>query len=117
MVYLIHSEYRHYIGYCAESRLSKRLHKHLAGRGSAVPFAAYGYGYTVQVVRVWRGEGRAFERWLKNQRNHKRFCPKCNPKAKPFSYRGRKHRADEQTQTYIQQVLKQRQANWKVGRV
>lgn len=116
MVYLIHSEYRHYIGYCAESSLNKRLHRHLAGNGSAVPYAAYGYGYTVQIVRVWRGAGRDFERWLKRQKKHRLFCPKCNPRARSFAYRGRRHTADLETQQRIQAALKHRQTNWKRGK-
>lgn len=85
-VYLIHFEKpigntdkpanyaQHYIGFSKD--LDKRLVMHQAGRGAAIIAVVEALGIGYRVVRTWTGD-RYFERQLKKQRHHKRYCPIC----------------------------------------
>lgn len=79
-VYLIHfsKNYkgcRHYIGWT--SNIVNRELRHWSGNGSPLLKACKESGIDFNVVRIWENKTRKFERKLKNQHNHKRFCPIC----------------------------------------
>ena len=81
MVYLIHFKTKlhhaqHYIGY-VERRLETRIKKHKASRGAKLLSALNLNGIEWEVVRVWRGADRTFERKLKNYKKARCFCPVC----------------------------------------
>lgn len=82
MVYLLHltqpfKHARHYIGYCKDGTLPARLQRHRVGKGAAFLRAAIENGIDFVVARTWDGEGREFERKLKNQKHSRRHCPCC----------------------------------------
>jgi predicted GIY-YIG superfamily endonuclease len=88
-VYVLHIEppYRHaahYIGFT--TRPDARVAEHLAGRGSPLIRAALAAGHEVNVSLKWHCGTRAFERYLKNQKGTRQFCPRCNPKAKRVTF-------------------------------
>ena len=56
-----------------------RLDRHRAGNGAKLLKAANIAGINYQLVRLWSGANRDFERKLKRQKHSKRFCPQCNP--------------------------------------
>lgn len=68
---------RHYIGYSGD--LADRILAHRCGRGARLLQVFEEYGILWDVVRVWEGKDRSFERHLKNQKNAKRHCPNCTP--------------------------------------
>jgi predicted GIY-YIG superfamily endonuclease len=72
-----HGYAQHYIGYCKDGELDRRLAVHRSGNGARIMAAvrAAGIGYTVAVV--WGERGRDYERWLKRQKHASRFCPIC----------------------------------------
>jgi len=84
MVYLIHFEQplhhaQHYIG-CVEggrTELLRRLSRHRRGVGAKLMRAVTKAGIDWMCVETWPNLGRGFERWLKNQKNAKRYCPMC----------------------------------------
>lgn len=85
MVYLIHFDKKfhhacHYIGFCEEGKLASRMEKHMRGEGSFLMKAVTKAGIKWNLVRVWPGESRTFERSLKNCKKSSRFCPVCNEK-------------------------------------
>lgn len=87
MVYLIHFDRpyhhaRHYIGYSGSGPtgrelIKQRLTHHATGRGNPLMYAVTQAGIGWQVVRVWWGMGRPFERLLKNRKYAPRLCPVC----------------------------------------
>lgn len=79
-VYLLHfstplAHARHYLGWSLDAQ--DRIDEHLAGRGSRLVRAVVGKGIHVELVRLWEGETRNFERRLKNGGTLKRVCPLC----------------------------------------
>lgn len=79
IVYLLHfnipyKRVSHYIG--STTNLKERMHNHINGRGSKLMKAVSESGIKITVARTWEGD-RNFERYLKNQKNSKRFCPIC----------------------------------------
>lgn len=83
-VYLLHfsepvAHARHYVGYCKDDKEPRdRLQEHIDGRGNPLVRAASAAGAEVTIARVWPGESRDFERWLKNGKNvGRRNCPIC----------------------------------------
>lgn len=81
MVYLIHFSTKlhhaqHYIGY-VNGDLMQRIKLHLSNRGAKLLAAVNNQGIHWQVVRVWLGGDRHLERWLKNNKKARRFCPVC----------------------------------------
>jgi predicted GIY-YIG superfamily endonuclease len=83
-VYLIHMDSpmahaQHYIGY-ADS-VAKRVRKHGTSEGARMLQVAAQRGITFRLAREWWGQGRAFERKLKNRKKARLLCPYCNPRA------------------------------------
>lgn len=68
---------RHYIGY-TERDVEVRIQEHVDGVGSPLVWHLARAG-EVLLARLWRNKSRHFERRLKNQKNHGRMCPHCNP--------------------------------------
>ena len=65
----------HYCGWA--SNIRARLALHIAGEGSRLCRAVARSGYELRLVRVWHGQGRDYERALKNGHNLARVCPIC----------------------------------------
>ena len=89
-VYVLHIEppYRHaahYIGFTTRPE-GERIAEHLAGRGSPLIRAALAAGHEVTVALKWHCGTREFERYLKNQKGTREFCPRCNPKARRVTF-------------------------------
>ena len=81
MVYLIHFQTKlhhaqHYIGF-VDGDLMRRLELHKSNRGAKLLAAINRQGIEWNVVRVWRGGDRNFERKLKNYKKARCFCPVC----------------------------------------
>lgn len=84
-VYLIHldekiSHAQHYIGWA--KYFSKRIEYHRTGNGAKFLAEAVRLNINFEVVRTWKNKDGNFERKLKNQKNARRFCPKCKEEAK-----------------------------------
>ena len=84
MVYLLHFDRpykhaKHYMGYT--ENLEKRIERHVRGDGSGLVRAVVEAGIGFQVAKIWEGT-RAFERYLKNQKNACRLCPICRGEVK-----------------------------------
>ena len=82
MVYLIHFDRplkhaQHYIGYCANGKLKKRIERHMANNGSRLIRAVNLAGIKWSVVRTWTKADRTFERKLKNRKRASSLCPVC----------------------------------------
>lgn len=83
MVYLLHfaqplHHARHYVGYCnGGESLEARIERHRRGDGAKLVRAAVEAGIEFEVARTWPCAGREFERWLKRQKNTRRYCPVC----------------------------------------
>jgi hypothetical protein len=82
-VYLIHFDQplhhaQHYLGWTENEDWNARLTRHRNGWGSSLLRAVTAEGIKWEVVRVWQGVDRHFERWLKNQKRTKDFCPVCS---------------------------------------
>lgn len=89
-VYVLHIEppYRHaahYIGYTSRP-IPDRVDEHLAGRGSPLIRAALAAGHDVTVALKWHCGTRTFERFLKNMKGTRQFCPHCSTKAKRVTF-------------------------------
>jgi predicted GIY-YIG superfamily endonuclease len=81
MVYLIHFSQKlhhaqHYIGF-VEDDLVRRIELHLSNRGAKLLAAVNNNGIHWQVVRIWMDGDRQLERWLKNYKKSRCFCPVC----------------------------------------
>ncbi len=77
MVYLIHFQNKlhhaqHYIGF-VESDLGQRIALHKLSRGAKLLAAINEAGIERNVVRVWRGADRHFERKLKSRKKARCF--------------------------------------------
>lgn len=84
MVYLLHFSRPlhhacHYIGFCADSGLYRRLKRHRRGNGARLLRACNLAGIGYVIARRWPGADRAFERRLKRRKNAAQLCPVCNP--------------------------------------
>jgi hypothetical protein len=67
----------HYIGYTED--LNRRLWQHLkCQNGSPLIHAALQRGSGLIVSCVWTGVNQRWERFLKDRKNAKRFCPICH---------------------------------------
>jgi len=80
-VYLIHFQTnlkhaRHYVGFA--SQVEKRLAHHKDGSGARLLAVCNALGIEYDIVRMWEGMGRDFERKLKRCKNAARYCPVCN---------------------------------------
>ena len=79
-VYLIHFQTKlkhagHYVGYAAHVR--QRIAHHKDGTGARLLAVCNALGIEYDIARTWDGEGRDFERKLKNCKNTARYCPVC----------------------------------------
>ena len=86
-VYLIHFQTKlkhagHYVGYA--EKVNKRLAHHRHGTGARVLAVCNERGIEYDIARTWEGEGRDFERKLKNCKNAARYCPVCNGHAREY---------------------------------
>lgn len=78
--YLIHLERplkhaRHYVGWTKD--IDRRLAHHAAGTGARFLQVVNEAGIAWSVVRVWEGQGRGFERKLKDTKSVRDYCPAC----------------------------------------
>jgi predicted GIY-YIG superfamily endonuclease len=68
---------RHYLGYCADGELDRRLAEHRTGKGACLTAAASRAGLALVVVKTWPGD-RKREKQLKRARHfgarHCRIC-------------------------------------------
>ncbi len=69
---------RHYIGFCENGNVEKRINRHYKGNSSRLLRAVAKAGVNWEVVRTWENVTRNFERKLKNQKNAKKLCPRCS---------------------------------------
>lgn len=86
-VYLIHfnrpyKHARHYLGYA--DNLDGRIKHHREGNGANFMRVVTEAGISWDVSRVWEGEGRDFERKLKNGHNVAHYCPVCRKTRKTW---------------------------------
>lgn len=88
-VYLIHFHRpispdhpcQHYIGF--SENLQARIRHHRNGTSKVRLFeVAKERGVGFDVVKIWQDGDRVFERKLKNQKNHRRYCPICSSQKK-----------------------------------
>lgn len=84
MIYIIHFDEKlahtqHYIGFCRDGTAKRRLKKHKSGEGARILARLNELGIGYKIVNTLPGD-RDEERRLKKQKNHKRYCPICNPK-------------------------------------
>ena len=80
-VYLIHLDTplkhaRHYVGFSVH--VEARLAHHKDGTGARFLQVCNERGINYDIVKVWPGADRKFERKLKNTHNVARYCPICN---------------------------------------
>lgn len=80
--YLIHfaRPYRHaghYLGWASD--ISERVTRHASGTGARLIAVIQDAGIEWEVVRIWAGTDREFERILKRGKNAPKLCPACNP--------------------------------------
>lgn len=85
-VYLFHFSPRykhagHYIGYA--DHLPARIAEQLAGKGANLVQVALRNGCILTLARTWAGQGRKFERSLKNRGGAARICPICRCELPP----------------------------------
>jgi predicted GIY-YIG superfamily endonuclease len=85
IIYLIHFDTKlhhaqHYLGFCKDGNLEKRIERHMSGDGSKLMRAVMENGITWRVVKTWVGT-RTFERSLKNKKNSRCLCPACKEAA------------------------------------
>lgn len=85
MVYLLHFNQRfkhagHYLGFCADGGLDKRLERHRAGRGARLLEVVTAAGIGFQLARTWPGLSRDDERRMKG-RGLAPLCPICSGSA------------------------------------
>lgn len=78
--YLIHFDRsyrhaRHYLGWAAD--VDRRFDEHRKGAGARLTQVVVEHGIGLELARVWDGQGRTFERRLKNGKNAPRLCPVC----------------------------------------
>lgn len=85
-IYIIHFDrpYKgtlHYVGW-TEGSVLDRLERHRSGRGSPLLKAVNDAGIKYKVSRSIHNVTRNAERQIKDERNHKRYCPCCTNKPK-----------------------------------
>ncbi len=75
---------RHYLGYTDDDRLADRIAAPKAGQGARLTQAVVVAGYTLTVVKVWRGGSRSLQPTLKQRKNVPRaLCPVCSGACAP----------------------------------
>jgi len=88
-VYLIHfnepfKHAKHYVGWTTD--VESRILCHKEGRGARLMQVLNENGIDWQLVRVWEGASRGFERKIKNMKKTSLYCPICNPNVKDKLY-------------------------------
>lgn len=84
-VYLIHFECKltgraqHYIGWSPD--VFNRLGQHRKNQGARILEVCNERGIGYKIARLWKGQGRDFERALKDRKNARHICPECSGKA------------------------------------
>ena len=79
-VYLLHFDkpYKHAAHYCGYTKdLETRLDEHASGTGARLMQVIREAGIGFKLARVWRGQGRKFERRLKRTKSVRDYCPEC----------------------------------------
>ncbi|MCV0428349.1 MAG: hypothetical protein K5905_23070 [Roseibium sp.] len=89
-VYVLHfdppyRQARHYIGYTPDASAERRVQEHLSGGYKASPLvkAALEAGSAVTLAHEFPGDGRFFERWLKDRKDTRMWCRCCGVNARP----------------------------------
>jgi hypothetical protein len=82
MIYLIHIEppynkAAHYLGFCANERLSERLKEHARGRGAKLAANAIKAGRKLYLARTFPDGDRQLETKMKSASHFKQLCPFC----------------------------------------
>jgi predicted GIY-YIG superfamily endonuclease len=78
-----HHTAQHYIGFAqGEEALQRRLNQHRNGRGARFTQVAQTRKITFCVAQVWELGDRQLERYLKRQKNARKFCPLCTVEIK-----------------------------------
>jgi hypothetical protein len=71
---------QHYIGYCADRSVTKRVHEHRVGKSQAAIIRAFrALGAQLILARVWAGATREDERRIKIAGHLGELCPVCTP--------------------------------------
>jgi predicted GIY-YIG superfamily endonuclease len=89
MIYLLHSTVplgtsgsnaaSHYLGFCEEDDLLRRLKEHNSGKSDAAIVRAFkAAGADLHLVAVWPGRTRTQERQMKTAGHLSRYCHICN---------------------------------------
>lgn len=89
MIYLLHSTVKlgssgsnsaqHYLGWCDDDDLLRRLKDHQSGKSDAAIVRAFkAAGAQLYLVAVWPGRTRTDERRMKNGGHLSRYCHLCN---------------------------------------
>lgn len=92
-VYIIHfarplAHARHYCGWAND--VPARLAHHHAGTGARLLQVLNELGIGYELARVFDGQGRAFERALKDTHHTARYCPLCaGARARDYHPHGR----------------------------
>jgi len=76
-----HGAAQHYVGFTNGETVETRLETHRRGHGARITAAAVRAGLDLKLARVWLEGDRELEKWLKRQKNHRRFCPLCEREA------------------------------------
>lgn len=102
-VYLIHFDQpykhaRHYVGYTSWS-VKRRCAHHADGTGARLMQVVTEAGITWRVVRIWRGQGRTWERQIKNYGHTAKLCPVCSGRKAHRLMRGPTPRAVAPTES------------------
>lgn len=82
LVYLLHFDQpyhhaRHYLGFCEDGNIAKRMRWHRSGNGSKLIRAITRAGISFRLVKIWLDKDRHFERSLKNKKRTPALCPVC----------------------------------------
>src|ERR1035437_6504293 len=77
MIYLLHFDRpfkhaKHYIGFCKEGGLDKRMARHRAGQGARLIEVILQAGIGFALARVWKDADRNFERKLKHRKEDRK---------------------------------------------
>ena len=68
---------QHYIGYATD--IAARMTVHINCPDARLLQVAKERGIGFEIARIWEGQGRDYERHLKNNKCGPRICPICNP--------------------------------------
>ncbi len=90
-VYVLHIDppfkhARHYIGFTPDPTADRRVSEHLNGlfKGTPLIKAALDAGHSVRLAHQFPGANREFERWLKDRKDVRSWCPCCGVNTRPI---------------------------------